>query len=231
MQLEQQETFEIKGPQLEVFGEVETKLPAPAKKRPVAAAVLAAAILVSVFGIGGAKLAARHERVAAIFHQTDYTTEAAAYGVGIQTDFDAQVDAAANLARLCAGFMGEDDPAVAAVSDAVALWNAGFEAYGCDAGVQYELNSRLRAAVEGLYPAALAAAGEKASQVEMLYAEFTSRQDLINREAATNYNPAAQEYNQLAAGFPASLQAALWDAGPLPLFAPGQASAELLPNS
>lgn len=32
MQLEQQETFEIKSPQLEVFGQVESKLPAPAKK-------------------------------------------------------------------------------------------------------------------------------------------------------------------------------------------------------
>ena len=29
MQLEQQETFEIKSPQLEVFGQVESKLPAP----------------------------------------------------------------------------------------------------------------------------------------------------------------------------------------------------------
>ena len=28
MQLEQQESFEIKGPQLEVFGEAETRLPA-----------------------------------------------------------------------------------------------------------------------------------------------------------------------------------------------------------
>ena len=37
MQLEQQETFEIKSPQLEVFGQVESKLPAPAKKRPFAA--------------------------------------------------------------------------------------------------------------------------------------------------------------------------------------------------
>ena len=31
MQLEQQETFEIKSPQLEVFGQVESKLPAPPK--------------------------------------------------------------------------------------------------------------------------------------------------------------------------------------------------------
>ena len=34
MQLEQQESFEIKGPQLEVFGEAETRLPAAAKSAP-----------------------------------------------------------------------------------------------------------------------------------------------------------------------------------------------------
>ena len=45
MQLEQQETFEIKSPQLEVFGQVESKLPAPAKKRPFAAGFLAVMVL------------------------------------------------------------------------------------------------------------------------------------------------------------------------------------------
>mgnify|MGYP006866393623 CR=1 FL=1 len=46
MQLEQQETFEIKSPQLEVFGQVESKLPAPAKKQPFAAGFLAVMVLV-----------------------------------------------------------------------------------------------------------------------------------------------------------------------------------------
>ena len=45
MQLEQQETFTIHGPQLEVLGEVESKLPAPAKKRSMASVVLVALIL------------------------------------------------------------------------------------------------------------------------------------------------------------------------------------------
>ena len=56
MQLEQQENFTIHGPQLEILGEVETKLPAPAKKRGTASIVLVALALVSVLGIGGAKL-------------------------------------------------------------------------------------------------------------------------------------------------------------------------------
>ena len=56
MQLEQQENFTIHGPQLEILGEIETKLPAPAKNRGTASIVLAALALVSVLGIGGAKL-------------------------------------------------------------------------------------------------------------------------------------------------------------------------------
>ena len=48
MQLEQQENFTIHGPQLEILGEVETKLPAPAKKRGTASIVLAALALHAV---------------------------------------------------------------------------------------------------------------------------------------------------------------------------------------
>ena len=75
MQLEQQETFEIKSPQLEVFGQVESKLPAPAKKRPFAAGFLAVMVLVSVFGIGGVQLKSRYRNVAEI-----YTSEVDKHG-------------------------------------------------------------------------------------------------------------------------------------------------------
>ena len=69
MQLQQQETFTIQGPQLQVLGELETKLPTPARRKPTAALVLAALALVSVFGIGGARLKGRYDRVL-----TAYTT-------------------------------------------------------------------------------------------------------------------------------------------------------------
>ena len=67
MQLEQQETFTIHGPQLEVLGEVESKLPAPAKKRSTASVVLVALVLVSVFGIGGAKLKGKYNDTAKLY--------------------------------------------------------------------------------------------------------------------------------------------------------------------
>ena len=81
MQLQQQETFTIQGPQLEVLGQAESKLPAPARRAPTAALVLVVAALVSVFGIGGLKLKGSYARVQGL-----YTTAANEYGDGIQTD-------------------------------------------------------------------------------------------------------------------------------------------------
>lgn len=79
MQLEQQENFTIHGPQLEILGEIETKLPAPAKKRGTASIVLAALALVSVLGIGGAKLKGVYRETAEI-----YTSAQDEYGHSIQ---------------------------------------------------------------------------------------------------------------------------------------------------
>ena len=79
MQLEQQENFTIHGPQLEILGEVETKLPAPAKKRGTASIVLVALALVSVLGIGGAKLKGVYRETAEI-----YTSAQDEYGHSIQ---------------------------------------------------------------------------------------------------------------------------------------------------
>ena len=58
-------------------------------------------------------------------------------------------------------------------------------------------------------------------QLEALYAEFTSRQALIERAAANTYNPAAESYNSAASWFPANLIGALWGVEKAPLFAPG----------
>ena len=127
MQLEQQESFEIKGPQLEVFGEAETRLPAAAKKRPAALAVLAVAIVASVLGIGGAQLKGQWRETSEI-----YTSQIDDYGNGIQQDFSNQADAAASLIRIASAVVGTDDADLQAAQTALDNWNEAADRHGLD---------------------------------------------------------------------------------------------------
>ena len=112
MQLEQQETFTIHGPQLEILGEVETKLPAPAKKRGVASLVLVALALVSVFGIGGARL--KGTQTAAVAAYTEMCTTNSG-----RTDTGRLAQAAAQVVAEAGTILGEDNAAVQQAQKAV----------------------------------------------------------------------------------------------------------------
>ena len=213
MQLEQQESFEIKGPQLEVFGEVETKLPAPAKKRPTALAVLAAAALVSVLGIGGAQLKGQWRETSEI-----YTNQIDEYGNGIQQDFSGQADAAASLIRIAGAVVGEQDADLQAAQTALENWNAAADRQ--NANEQYTLNQQLYTAIDTLYTAAADEADSKAKgQLTDLYDSFVSSQMILDRETAA-YNQQADAYLKLTRGFPGGVQAALWGVGDIPTFEP-----------
>ena len=213
MQLEQQESFEIKGPQLEVFGEVETKLPAPAKKRPTALAVLVAAALVSVLGIGGAQLKGQWRETSEI-----YTNQIDEYGNGIQQDFSSQADAAASLIRIAGAVMGEQDADLQAAQTALENWNKAADRK--NANEQYTLNRQLYTAIDTLYTAAADEADSKAKgQLTDLYDSFVSSQMILDRETAA-YNQQADAYLKLTRGFPGGVQAALWGVGDIPTFEP-----------
>ena len=213
MQLEQQESFEIKGPQLEVFGEVETKLPAPAKKRPTALAVLVAAALVSVLGIGGAQLKGQWRETSEI-----YTNQIDEYGNGIQQDFSNQADAAASLIRIAGAVVGEQDADLQAAQTALENWNAAADRQ--NANEQYTLNQQLYTAIDTLYTAAADEADSKAKgQLTDLYDSFVSSQMILDRETAA-YNQQADAYLKLTRGFPGGVQAALWGVGDIPTFEP-----------
>lgn len=212
MQLQEQETFTIQGPQLEVLGQAESKLPAPARRAPTAALVLAVVALVSVFGIGGLKLKGKYDRVTAV-----YTTATNEYGDGIQTDLAAQADAAASLIRLAGRILEEDDPTVAAANAALEGWNT----TDATPAAQYRANQSLYAAVGDTYTAAsLQADSDQRNQLDALYSEFTSRQALVERAAANDYNPEAQEYNRVTGTLPGALIGRLWGVGQAELFAP-----------
>lgn len=213
MQLEQQESFEIKGPQLEVFGEVETKLPAPAKKRPTALAVLVAAALVSVLGIGGAQLKGQWRETSEI-----YTNQIDEYGNGIQQDFSSQADAAASLIRIAGAVVGEQDADLQAAQTALENWNKAADRK--NANEQYTLNRQLYTAIDTLYTAAADEADSKAKgQLTDLYDSFVSSQMILDRETAA-YNQQADAYLKLTRGFPGEVQAALWGVGDIPTFEP-----------
>lgn len=213
MQLEQQESFEIKGPQLEVFGEVETKLPAPAKKRPTALAVLVAAALVSVLGIGGAQLKGQWRETSEI-----YTNQIDEYGNGIQQDFSGQADAAASLIRIAGAVVGEQDADLQAAQTALENWNKAADRQ--NANEQYTLNRQLYTAIDTLYTAAADEADSKAKgQLTDLYDSFVSSQMILDRETAA-YNQQADAYLKLTRGFPGGVQAALWGVGDIPTFEP-----------
>ena len=213
MQLEQQESFEIKGPQLEVFGEVETKLPAPAKKRPTALAVLVAAALVSVLGIGGAQLKGQWRETSEI-----YTNQIDEYGNGIQQDFSSQADAAASLIRIAGAVVGEQDADLQAAQTALENWNKAADRK--NANEQYTLNRQLYTAIDTLYTAAADEADSKAKgQLTDLYDSFVSSQMILDRETAA-YNQEADAYLKLTRGFPGGVQAALWGVGDIPTFEP-----------
>lgn len=213
MQLEQQESFEIKGPQLEVFGEVETKLPAPAKKRPTALAVLVAAALVSVLGIGGAQLKGQWRETSEI-----YTNQIDEYGNGIQQDFSSQADAAASLIRIAGAVVGEQDADLQAAQTALENWNKAADRK--NANEQYTLNRQLYTSIDTLYTAAADEADSKAKgQLTDLYDSFVSSQMILDRETAA-YNQQADAYLKLTRGFPGGVQAALWGVGDIPTFEP-----------
>lgn len=202
MQLEQQETFTIHGPQLEVLGRVESKLPPPARKRPVAA-----------LGVGGGRLRALHDSTARI-----YSAAQDEYGHGIQSDLADQTDAAASLIRVAGGVLGEQDADVQAARQALDAWN---ETADPDRpAVQYERNNTLAGAVEVLYTAASDEADARAKgQLQDLHDAFTSAQATIER-AAAEYNSKVESYNATVSAFPANVLAGLWGAGPLEAFAP-----------
>ena len=193
MQLEQQETFTIHGPQLEILGEAETKLPAPAKKRGVASLVLAALALVSVFGIGGAAY-----------------TEMCTTNSG-RTDTGRLAQAAAQVVAEAGTILGEDNAAVQQAQKAVN------EYIGDISRQQPTVHSEMVNAVELAYKTAQAQRDKQdRRELDIAHDEFTSYENIIVREYLTKYNKYAAVVNSTA--FPTAQLGALWGVETMPTF-------------
>ena len=162
------------------------------ENRRLAAIVLAAAVLLGVFGIGGIKA----RGVARAVQE--------AYAQSIAGDLALRAAAAQNIVSVGAAALGEDEPSVAAARRALEmLVAADGPARACEA------NTALTASVGMLYEEARKAIGdEKGSVLQTQWSEFLSRGDIIDR-AAPAYNEQARAAQKKLSGFPASLVSAL----------------------
>lgn len=206
--LQEQESFSIQGPQLEVLGEAESRLPKPMKKRSTAAAAAVALALAATFGIGGVKLKSRCAGVRAQY------TALSDHGYSISMDLDTAADYAANVIRMSGNLLGDTHAEVAAAQAALDGWNGA--AKSGSPAAEHEANAALAAALDALYQAASAEPG--AGDISSQYTQYTSQQNIIRRETNA-YNEAAAEYNAMAAQFPANLIGALWGAKEVEPFA------------
>ena len=168
------------GPQLEVLGEVETKLPQPVQRRATAWVLTVAVALAAVFGLGGMKLQSAHR--AAV---KEFTTGAHEEyeGFSLSVDLNERLEAGATLAKIGKQQLGETN----------AFVNEAF------------------AQVEALYPNL-----QENDTAKAQWEEFKSRQYTIDLSA---YNTVAEQYNDMAAAFPANLIGAVWGATEVERFA------------
>lgn len=202
--MELQEEYRVSGPQLAVLGEVETKLPAPAKKRPTALAVLAAAILAATLGLGGFKLKGQYQQAAELYY-----TENDGYSIGYLVEQSRNYGA--NMARVAAQVLGESDPLVQEVSGLVEqLGQTDLPAE------QYLLESRLVADLKALYE--LTAPELSGSQYDSFRGQYQEALSAFEQSGHMQYNIVAGDYNKIARGFPANLMAGLWGAEEVSLY-------------
>lgn len=189
----------------------EQKLPAALKSQAAAAALCAVMILASVFGIGGAKLSGKYHAAANAFT----TGVAADNGYTMAGELSARANNAANILT-SAGQYAVDEAYMAAARAALDAFTAALDAG--DVSDIYDANAALEAAVDQLYAAMQAAAPDplKMGAVQTQYSDFNSAGVVLSNMA---YNEQAQQYNEMARGFPASVIGALWNVKEVELFA------------
>lgn len=204
MQLEQQENFTIHGPQLEILGEVETKLPTPAKKHGTASIVLVALALVSVLGIGGAKLKGVESRAVSSYSAMCTTNSG-------RTDAGRLAQAANDVVTGAGQILGEDNDLVRQAQQAVNAY------VGDISRTAPTVQSEMVSAVELAYKTAQATTDkENRKEMDLAHDEFVSYQNIIVREYLTEYNKCAAILDSTA--FPTAQLGALWGVNTLPRF-------------
>lgn len=204
-------------PAQQKLAKAEKALPSVLQNQAVAAVLVAVVIVLSVFGINGAKLSGSYKK----------TKEAFTNGVaadiksGDQYTMLAQLKirsaAANNVIVAASGFAGVNQDIVAQAQSALdglntaVQENAGPEAlYDADTALDAAINL-LHADVQTHAPEALKTGAEQSA-----FSQFASAGTTMNH---LSYNDEAQEFNTKISKVPASIIGGLWGCGKVELFA------------
>ena len=178
------------------------KLPENSK---IASAVLAGAILVSVFGIGALKMSSARRSAEAVFYKGTDTS------LSVNHSLDSYLEraetSAVKLAGECERILGEGS--AQAVKDAAKeLSDAGRIAD------RYSAYKELSRQIQDLWTRVLAKEPDPTEALPF-YKDYQSAADLIKNDA---YNTYAGDYNGSAGSFPAGLIAGIYGMDPLDTF-------------
>lgn len=178
------------------------------ENRTIAWVVLAASVLVSVFGFGGMALSRERSAVLAVYDRGTDATLSTRHSV------DAYLDDAAENARLMASearlHIG-DTPAGSSVEEL-----AGKVADQADTNARYEAYSSLKVEVDKLYDAVYAkVTGTDFTNFKVAYDNFWED---VNKIKYDDYCKQAAQYNDRISGFPAGIVAGLTGQGALNTF-------------
>lgn len=215
---QQQSAARALTPMQQKLAALEKALPAALKSSAAALAILIAVALVSVFGIGGAKLHAKYTAV-----ENAVTTGVAAdtqYGgdYTVAGQLTARANAAANVIAAAANDekVGRDSAYVTQAQTALDALDAALKT---DSPAQmYAADAALESAIDALYAQmqSVSATPLQMGAVQTQYSAFNSAGTVLSN---LSYNALAQAYNEQAAGFPANMVGALWGCGKAELFA------------
>ena len=178
------------------------------ENRTIAFIVLAACVLVSVFGLGGMGLSRERNKVLAVYDRGTDTT------LSTRHSMDAYLDSAAESAQLMVSEAQLHMSASATIENVDTL--AQTVAASEDTNERYEAYSALKTAVDKLYNSMYEAAkGDAFKDFKVAYDDFWGYDDMIRHD---DYSKLAAGYNSLISGFPGGVVAGITGQGALNTF-------------
>ena len=178
------------------------------ENRTIAFIVLAACVLGSVFGLGGAGLARERNKVLAVY---DRGTDAS---MSTRHSMDAYLDSAAENAQLMVSEAQLHMDASQVIDNVENL--AETVAKSDDTNERYEAYDSLKTAVEKLYNAVSGkVSGSGFTNFKVAYDDFIQDCNMIKYD---DYGKLAASYNDLISGFPGGIVAGITGQGTLNTF-------------